>query len=59
MGNVEKITPGKSAEIFAVLFKCQLPYEMLYCLNECVVAATEELCDHYQRPSNTFDAEIL
>lgn len=59
MGQYHDVTPSKSAEILVVLYRCQLPYEMLYCLHECLQAATEELSRHYKKPCTKFDAQDL
>lgn len=41
------LVPSKSVEIMKVFFRCQLPYEMFFCLHETTLMATEELANHF------------
>ncbi len=49
---LEKIQPGKSAEILKIIWLCQMPYEMFHTMHETVLMAMKELSDYYNKPQN-------
>ncbi|CDW91715.1 UNKNOWN [Stylonychia lemnae] len=53
------ITPKKSLQIFKVFFRCQIPYEMFFTLNETLMMATEEYAHLIGKSKSTIDAFAL
>eukprot|EP00347_Sterkiella_histriomuscorum_P000874 403374192 len=51
-----EITPTNSLQIFKVFFRCQIPYEMFYTLNETLMMATEEYAQLTGKQRGQIDA---